>query len=83
MASSAAVAPGVGIRIRRMRPEDHPISGQDQTATNVTDAGRERRREGIEVFHEPATSFSTIGRHGGTLERRPTGAGRMALRAEG
>ena len=66
-----------------MQPEDQPISGQDQTATNVTHADRERGREGIEVFQEPVTSFGTIGRHGGTLERRPIGAGRMALRAEG
>jgi hypothetical protein len=66
-----------------MRPEDQPVSGRDLTATNVTHADRERRREGIEVFQVPVTSFGTIGRHGGTLERGPTGAGRMPLRAEG
>jgi hypothetical protein len=63
-----------------MRPEDQPISGQDQTAANVTHADRERRREGIEVFHKSVSSFGTIGRRGGTLEGRPTGAGRMAPR---
>jgi hypothetical protein len=56
-----------------MRPEDQPISGQDQTATNVTHADRERRREGIEVFQVQVTSFGTIGRHVGTLEREPPG----------
>jgi len=66
-----------------MRPEDRPISGRDLTATNVTHADRERRRESIEVFQVPVTSLGTIGRHGGTLERRPIEAARMALRAEG
>jgi len=33
-----------------MRPEDQPVSGRDQTATNVTHADSERRREVIEVF---------------------------------
>jgi hypothetical protein len=66
-----------------MRPEDQPVSGWDQTATNVTHADRERRREVIEVFQRAVTSFGTIGRQGGTLERRPTGGGRMGPRAGG
>jgi hypothetical protein len=54
-----------------MRPEGQAVSGRDLTATNITHADRERRREGIEVFQVPVTSFGTIGRHGGTLERGP------------
>jgi len=56
-----------------MRPEDQPVSGRDLTATNVIHAERERRREGIEVFQVQVTSFGTIGRHVGTLERGPPG----------
>jgi hypothetical protein len=36
-----------------MRPEDQPVSGRDLTATNITHADRERRRQGIEVFQVP------------------------------
>ena len=66
-----------------MRPEDQPVAGRDLTATNVTHADPERRREGIEVFQVPVTSFGTIGRHGGTLERGPPGQAEWLLRAEG